>query len=209
MTRRRVSGSCGMGTGFGERCAQWTCGKGAPGSLLVPACLCVKRGPQNSPALCTSAPTNPVCIVCCREAEDQETWELAPAGSAEAGPDGAAAPQQPVRARGPRGDENQPRKDPRDRHALHPQHPHHGPGCRRGSLTAAERPAGAQIMQLWPRCVSPHTSAVRKPQLLAVGTAVLALGITVTRLRQPWGFHSSRDWCHLCASLLVWLQGPK
>lgn len=118
VTRRRVSRACGMGTGFGERCAQWAHGKGAPSTLLGPAHLCapVQGGvPKGAPALlhqqCHSAPTNPTCLVRCREAEEQEARELAPAGSAQAGPDGAPPAQQPVCPGGTQRDENQPRKD--------------------------------------------------------------------------------------------------
>lgn len=118
VTRRRVSHGCGMGMRFGEWSTQRAHGKGAPSFLLGLAHLCaaVQGGvPEAAPALWPqprhSAPTNPACLVRCREAEEQEARELAPAGSAEAGPDRAAPAQQPVCSQGPRRDENQPCKD--------------------------------------------------------------------------------------------------
>lgn len=93
----------------------WQRGSRFPAGSCLPLSTCARRGLRSSPCSVAPAapqpPTNPACLVRCREAEEQEVGELTPAGSTEAGPDGAASAQQPVCPEGPRRDENQPCKD--------------------------------------------------------------------------------------------------
>lgn len=109
-TRRRVSRGCGMGTGSRGHLEE---GFPAPAWLCAPA-RCHPRKEGSPAPLCCSRTTSHRC----REAEEQEAQELAPAGGAAAGPHGAAPPQHPVRPARPQRDENPPGKEPPPKEAL-------------------------------------------------------------------------------------------
>lgn len=140
---------------------------------------------RGSPApLCCSRTTSH----CCREAEEQEAQELAPAGGTAAGPHGAAPAQHPVRPARPQRDENQPGKEPGLRaqpappRRLSPCHASRCPPRHRNALgpEAAAGPDGAvgqaELLAAFASSSSSHGSVVLKPSCSGSCRAMLAPG---------------------------------